>query len=109
MRIWSIICALALALIPPSASARSPDCASGTLLRKYVAAGMATFSPEGVLTLQVTTDLHSGFDCGAPDCYGTVIRISMTPVRPGSCRYRKAVVTTEDFNSCPDEAAPSPP
>jgi len=63
-------------------------------------APLTKFSPQGVMTLEVTTDLHDGSSCGAPDCYGTTIRISMTPVRPGSCTYRNATVLTEDYDGC---------
>jgi len=106
---FSLALALVWALLlPRSLSAEPLDCASGPLISKYVKAGLATFSPTGVMTLVVTTDLHDGSSCGAPDCYGTTIRIVMTPVRPGSCTYRNAIVLTEDFDGCNDEFSKFP-
>jgi len=103
MRNKSISIVLFIALIVPHcAFAESPDCASSTFLKRYSKSDLVKFSPAGAIELQLVADLHAA-DCGAPDCYGTKVRISMKPVRAGSCQYSDAVVETEDYNNCKDE------
>lgn len=79
--------------------ALASDCASSPFLKRYLRSGMANMTPGGVIELRFTADLHSA-DCGAPDCYGTRIRIYMEPTAAGSCKYSNAVVETEDFDHC---------
>ena len=100
MRIKSVSIALLIALIAAQgAFAQPPDCASGAFLKRYLKSGLAAFSPDGAMELRLDADLHSA-DCGAPDCHGTTIRISMKPIRAGSCQYSSAIVETKDYNTC---------
>jgi len=103
MRIKSISAALFIALIiPQCVFADSPDCTSSTFLKRYSKSGLVKFSSAGAMEFQLVADLHFA-DCGAPDCYGTKVRISMKPNREDSCQYSDAIVETENYNNCKDE------
>jgi len=103
MRIKSAGIVLFIAfIVPQCVFAESPDCTSSPFLKRYFKSGLVKFSPTGAIELRLVADLHAA-DCGAPDCYGTEVRISMEPIRAGSCQYSNAVVETEDYNNCKDE------
>lgn len=72
-------------------------CDPPLFLSKYAEAGRLRHSADGTLSLDLVADLHAA-DCGAPDCYGTAITLSMKPEPQGAaCVIREMLVATHDF------------
>jgi len=94
-----LIAALLLTVLCSSAIAGDvqKSCHVLPLLARYESAGMLQRAPDGTISLRLTADLHFA-DCGAPDCYGTNILVTMTPSHDkDGCSIREALVRTQDF------------
>ncbi len=95
----NIIAVFLLALIYSSAIASDAQkrCEVMPLFARYHDAGLLSHKPNGTISLKIVADLHSA-DCGAPDCYGTNIVITMNPSTEGrGCIVRDVLIQTQDF------------
>lgn len=99
VRLIAVILLLLLA-IPIAARAgdvQRDECASLPLLGRYERAGLLNRSSSGKVVLRLIADLHFA-DCGAPDCYGTNITLTLELVAgSGGCSARVATINTQDF------------
>ena len=97
---------LPLCCSPALAGEAHQACETPPVLRHYAELGRLQQMPDGRLALQLVADLHAA-DCGAPDCYGTNLNISMKLQKRGkACVLRDVLVSTSEFfgQGCADAA-----
>ena len=83
-----------------STNAASDPCASLPLLARWERNGLARRTPGNGVHVSLAADIHAP-DCGAPDCYGTDIRIELTVVaRANGCFIDGALIRTREYVRC---------
>jgi hypothetical protein len=107
---WRFLLCVGLAFVGRATLAETGEpCGSLPLLSRYVRAGIAARTDEGDVTLSLTADRHSA-DCGAPDCYGTKILLTLRlRAEDGDCVVQGGQAQAVDFFGlgCEDFASTS--
>ena len=84
-----------------SAQTQAPDaCAHIPFLNTYQRAGALKENDNGKIVLDVHIDVHAA-DCGAPDCYGHQMKLTLhVTSRKRRCEIGAASATARGFNDC---------
>ena len=88
---------------PPESDLTSPSvvgCTSSGFFTAYAREGLVRASSESLLVLDVPVDVHSA-DCGAPDCYGHSMTLTLELRHIGErCEIVSAKASASPFNNC---------